>query len=270
MFLYTEEINLLKEQANSKKKINTKYSLFGIPFDSTETTLPGQRKGPNSIRNALLSIESDDLFEKITDIGNLIVVEGNASKTLLRVEETIDDLLNSSSSTIPFILGGEHTITIGAIKNKLKKYTDFDILCFDAHYDLKDTWQTEKINHSTVMRRVFEMNKNLAFIGAREYSKEEELFFKKNNIDKNLDKIKESSKPLYISIDADVFDPSIIPGVSDSVPQGLTIEQFFDALQTLKRRKIIGIDFVEFNPLIEEHTTSRNIAYIIKRIMEIF
>ncbi|MCK5176195.1 MAG: arginase family protein [Candidatus Aenigmarchaeota archaeon] len=270
MFLYTEEINLLKEQANSKKKINTKYTLFGVPFDSTETTLPGQRKGPNSIRAALLSIEADDLFERITDIGNLIVVEGNASKTLFREEETIDDLLKHSNSTIPFILGGEHTITIGAIKSLLKKYPDFDILCFDAHYDLKDEWQTEKINHSTLMRRVFELNKNLAFIGAREYSKEEELFLKKNNIDKNLERIKESDKPLYISIDADVFDPSIIPGVSDSVPQGLSIKQFFDELKIFERRKIIGIDFVEFNPLIEEYTTSRNIAYIIKKVMDIF
>ena len=265
MFLHTEETNLIKNSKN--RNINTKFTLFGVPFDSTETSLAGQRKAPNSIRNALLEIETGNLFDRIHDIGNLIVVEGNASKTLFRMEQTLDDMLRICSKTIPVILGGEHTITLGAIKTMIKYYSSFDILCFDAHYDIKDKWQGEKINHSTVMRRISEINKNIFFVGAREYSKEELDFFKQKNIGKNSSKIINSNKPLYITVDIDVFDTSIMPGVSDSVPEGILIKDFFNMLNRFKKRKIIGIDIVEFNPLIEEHITSRNIAYILKKII---
>ena len=265
MFLHTEKTNIIKE--SGKEEVNAKFTLLGIPFDSTETNLAGQRKAPNSIRNALLEIETGNLFDKIADIGNLIPVEGNASKTLLRLEQTLDDLFSRSPKTIPVLLGGEHTITLGAARAIIKQHEEFDILCFDAHYDLKDNWQGEKINHSTVMRRIWDINRNITFIGTREHSKEELDFFKKNSIDKNNGKIMDSKRPLYITVDVDAFDPSIIPGVSDSVPSGLSIKEFFDALGQFKKRKIIGIDIAEFNPLIEGHITSRNIAYILRELL---
>ena len=267
MLLYTEETNLIKESTGTRT--NTPVAIFGVPFDSTETTLAGQRKAPNSIRNAFLNIETGDVFDKITDIGNLMVVHGSASKTLSRLEQTIDDLFSGNKDTIPILLGGEHTITLGAVNSLIKRHKEFDILCFDAHYDLKSNWQTEKLNHSTVMRRIYELNKNIAFSGAREYSCEEKEFFKKNHIDKNLEKIRHSNKPLYISIDIDVFDPSVMPGVSDSVPGGIRVKEFFDALKPFEKRKIIGVDIVEFNPLVEEYTTSRNIAYVLRELVNL-
>ena len=267
MHLYTEETNLIKESAGTRA--NTPVTILGVPFDSTETTLSGQRKAPDSIRNAFLNIETGDVFDKLTDAGNLMVVHGSASKTLSRLEQTIDDLFSGNKEVIPVLLGGEHTVTLGAVKSMIKRHGEFDILCFDAHYDLKNNWQTEKLNHSTVMRRIYELNKNIGFIGVREYSCEEKDFFKKNGIGRNLDKIKRSGKPLYVSVDVDVFDTSVMPGVSDSVPGGIRVKEFFDVMKLFKKRKIIGMDIVEFNPLVEEYSTARNIAYALRELVNL-
>lgn len=250
MFFHTERLNLISELDDVKK---AEYALLGVPFDATETDIPGQRLAPNEIRKCLLSLEMDNLSKKIYDMGNLVVAPGNVKATLKKIEETLNDLFLQNPNVVPIILGGEHTITYTAIKALNAKHKDLQVLVFDAHYDLKNDYLGEKFTHSTVMRRMFETNKNLTIIGCRAGSADEKKFYEKN-IRKDLKKI-DKKKPLYVSIDIDVLDPSLVKGVGNPEPNGFGYDKLFKLISLINSYKLVGFDIVEANPLIENKIT---------------
>ena len=247
MFLHTERLNLISEKEDLK---DAEFAIIGVPFDSTETNIPGQRFGPNVIRESFLSKETGDITTKTYDAGNLITVPGNALKTIERLEETILDLHQYNKNTIPLILGGEHTVTLGAVMALTKKHPDLQIISFDAHFDLKDEFQGEKLSHSSVMRRISELGVPITVIGVRAADDEEKRFSK--NINTNIKKVN-FKKPTYISIDMDVFDPSHAPGVGDPESNGMNPKEIFEILN--KKINLVGADIVEVNPMIEQHIT---------------
>lgn len=261
MFLHTERLNLISENDDLK---SSDIAIFGIPFDSTETNIPGQRFAPNAIRDAFLAKETGNLTGKIYDAGNIICVSGNAENTLKRLEETIKDLFHYSKTATPIFLGGEHTVTLGAVAALKEKHSDLQVISFDAHFDLKDEFQGEKLSHSTVMRRISELGIPVTIIGARTGSKEEYDFAKNINTDiKNVD----FTKPTYISIDMDVFDPAHAPGVGDPETDGLEPKDVLKILE--KKINLAGADIVEANPMIEKHITCSLAAEILLRVLEV-
>ncbi len=244
--LNTERLNLISENTDIK---SAKIAIIGVPFDSTVWSIPGQRLAPNAIREHLLMQECEDSLDKVYDDGNIQAIHGNAKKTIDLIESNLDSIYSKNKNIIPIHLGGEHTITLGAVKSIIKKHNNLQIISFDAHFDLKDKQLGEKIGHSTVMRRIYEITENIAVFGARTGSKEELDFAKKLKTEV------EPDKPTYISIDMDFFDPSQAPGVGDPEAAGYTYSDFLSLFKSLNLKNIIGIDIVEANPLIEKHIT---------------
>ena len=156
-------------------------------------------------------------------------------------------------------IGGEHSLTVGVLNSLTEKYDDLTVVHLDAHRDLADTFIGEKYSHASVMKRVHEMGiKELIQIGIRSASKEEEDFvenhsnimtFKSNEVFSHLDNIEyylsAVDTPIYLSIDMDVFDPSVAPTVGNPTPGGILYDHIEAILKTLSLKNVVGMDVVE-------------------------
>ncbi len=201
------------------------FSLIGIPYDETQTLRKGASKAPDILRNIFHKMETYingvDLTESfIEDLGNIKKEEFKKPKKF------------------PIILGGEHTITKHCVK-ELKPET---VVVFDAHPDCEDS-----DGHTGVVRRLIENGFNVILFGVRIISKKEQDFINENKIKiASLDELKNVKGPVYVSIDFDVLDPSIMRSVGNPEPSGLTFDQVIEGVKCLKN--IIAVDFVEFTP----------------------
>ena len=249
MLFHTERLNLVSETDSPK---DAKFCIIGFPFDSTETSTPGQRFGPAAVREKFLALESGNITAGIFDAGDIVPVHGNAESTIKKMEETIDDIFAENKNIIPITLGGEHTGTLGAVKALKSRHPDIQVISLDAHFDLKDNVEDEKISHATVMRRIHELKVPVTVIGARTGSKEELNTSKKISTSmKDID----FKKPIYLSLDIDFFDPSAAPGVGDPEAGGYFYENFRSVLKDISKGRIIGFDIMETNPMIERNIT---------------
>ena len=235
------------------------FVIFGVPFDSTTSYKPGARFGPTLIRQATINLESYildydiDLSDlKIADIGDIEIAAGNPLETIKRIIETIKELRESNPKAIPIMLGGEHSMTYAPVRAlKPKSY-----IVFDAHLDLRDEYESNPWNHACVARRISELGINIAEFGIRSGIREEVEYAKEKNIrwiharDYSPEKFKKIVKnmpePIYISIDIDVFDLSMVPSTGTPEAGGLGFWDVVEALEWLtKEKKIVGFDIME-------------------------
>lgn len=191
------------------------------------------------------------------DFGDVNVVFGNCKKTCDIIEDTVNEL--SDLKIKPLTIGGEHSLTVGVLNSLTEKYDDLTVVHLDAHRDLADTFIGEEYSHASVMKRVHEMSiKELIQIGIRSASKEEEDFvenhsnimtFKSNEVFSHLDNIEyylsAVDTPIYLSIDMDVFDPSVAPTVGNPTPDGILYNHIGAILKTLSLKNVVGMDVVE-------------------------
>ena len=252
--LYVE--NPLEFWCNNYGMSSADVVFLGVPFDGTSTGRVGSREAPNRIRAMSYFLETfskhsgKDLKDlKMLDYGNLITCPGGTDETLRRVEETVKDL----KGKFPVIVGGEHIITLGAVKALLRQHPKLSVLQFDAHMDLKDDYIGNKLTHVTVMRRISDILGKARVIqaGTRSFSAEEKEFSRRNTVVKSLENLLsyDVKGPVYVTIDMDFFDPAFAPGVSTPAPGGCHPREFFDALSKLKGRlDIVGFDVVEACP----------------------
>lgn len=249
MFLFSdrESVELISKLEDITA---AKFALLGVPFDSTETKIPGQRFGPKELRKILN--KSGANLSDIYDCGDIDVVFGNAKETLKRTEDTVRDILDRNPKIIPVLIGGEHTASFAPIKAISERHKNLQVISLDAHYDLYNAYIGEKWSHAAVMRRVFELGVDLKIIGIREKCDEAEKFYKKKKISGSPDAINPDA-PTYISLDLDFFDPKIVPGVGDAEEKGFSFEDFRKIVA--KCRNIVGFDIVEFDPMIEKDKT---------------
>jgi agmatinase len=230
-----------------------------IPEEKTTSYIKGTSKAPESILNASCELENYNL--ETNSEPYLKGIHTTKPIQIQKFENYINKLIIS--------LGGEHSITPEIIKKIDNK--NLSILHLDAHADLKDIFEDNKNSHACSMRRTYEINKNLVQVGIRSLDKEELNFIKKNKIktffNKNIKTnkiIKNLKENVYISLDLDIFDPSIIPSVGNPEPNGLNFEQVNNLLkQVFKKRKVVGIDFVEFSP----RKSDLNSAYLIAKLI---
>jgi agmatinase len=253
---------------------NADIVLYGVPFDSTTSFRPGTRFAPNVIRLDSDGIETYSVaFNKdieemnIADNGDVDVVFGNAFKTLENISTQAAKILDAGKK--PLLIGGEHLVTYGQFREVYKKYDDVVIIHFDAHADLRDDYLGEKLSHATVLRRCFDLvgQNRIYQFGIRSGEKSEFEFAKDNTIMEkvNADTISEvvsiiKDKPIYLTIDLDVLDPSIFSGTGTPEPGGLTYKEFIHALKQLTNLNIVGADIVELAPHYDHSGVSNAVA----------
>ena len=236
--------------------------LFGAPFDGTTSFRPGTRFGPTSVRpdsygletySPYLDLDLEDYA--LNDAGDIDVPFGNTVRTLDLIEETAASILASNKK--PLMVGGEHLVTLPVIKALVKKYPDLCILHFDAHTDLREDYLGEPLSHACVIRRSWELlgDGRIYQFGIRSGLKSEFEWSKSHTILQhfNMSGLKEviaslKDKPVYLTIDLDILDPSVFPGTGTPEPGGITMKELLDALILMKNLPLVGADVVELSP----------------------
>jgi len=255
------------------------YVILGVPFDATSTYRSGAKFAPLAVREASLNIETysfrsdidlEDL--KIHDLGDLHVA-GEVEETLKRLEKVARELL--AARKLPVFIGGEHTITLGAVRAIGKNSA---VVSFDAHLDLRDEYLDVTTSHTTFMRRIHEQIHPMRIIeiGTRAVCREEFEYAEKSGINfipnhqilkdgvettlRTINKLLADSKRIHISIDMDVLDPAFVSGVQNPEPDGLTTNTFLNLLCGLCDQRVIALDLVEVAPNYDNGTTAVHAA----------
>uniref|UniRef100_A9A976 Agmatinase n=1 Tax=Methanococcus maripaludis (strain C6 / ATCC BAA-1332) TaxID=444158 RepID=A9A976_METM6 len=237
------------------------FVIFGIPFDATTSYKPGARFGPDEVRNASWGLETfspilkRDLIDvKICDKYNLLM-EGNQSEIINRAYNASKEILEAKK--IPVMIGGEHSVTYPVVKAVKSVYDDFAVIHFDAHCDLRDEYMGNEQSHASVIRRTYDLTKDIFQFGIRSGDQDEwEFGWENTNISMemptkdDIKKIKELEKPVYVTIDIDVLDPAFVPGTGTPEPCGFTPKELMNSLYLLEKIKenIVGFDVVEVSP----------------------
>lgn len=244
----------------------SRVAVVPVPFGKTVSYRKGTEEGPRAILEASSNIElydeeigKDTYKIGIHTVDELEVQNLSSEEMVSHLEKKVSSLVKDSK--FPVIVGGEHSVTIGAAKALLKTYKDLSVFYLDAHHDLRDSYRGSNLSHASVARRLSEMC-NTVIVGARSLSKEEKHFLPNPNvtvfnvydildIPNWKEKIKDAlSDNVYISIDLDVFDPSIMPSVGTPEPGGLGWYEILDLLHFVMRYKnIVGFDVVELCPI---------------------
>ena len=248
--------------------------LFGAPFDGTTSYRPGTRFASSAIRNESYGIETyspyldRDLMDiKVFDAGDLEFGFGNTQRVLTVIEEMTNKLLSDHKK--PLMIGGEHLVTLGSVRAVARCYPNLHILHFDAHADLRDDYLGEKLSHASVMRRCHELvgDGRIYQFGIRSGDREEFLwakdhvFTQKFNLDR-LDSVIEvlKGKPVYLTIDLDVLDPSVFPGTGTPEAGGITFMELIHALNKVFQLNIVAMDMNELSPVYDQSGASTALA----------
>ena len=237
--------------------------LFGAPFDSTTSYRPGTRFGCSTIRHESFGIESyspyqdKDLFDgKVMDSGDIELPFGRTEDALNQIEERAADILAAGKR--PFMLGGEHLVTLGAFRAAAKKYPDICIIHFDAHADLREDYLGNKLSHACVLRRCWEIigDGRIFQFGIRSGDREEFSWgkdhvktcrFNFDTLNEALDKL--GDKPVYFTVDLDVLDPSVFPGTGTPEPGGVSFEEMRkSAVLVCEKANVVACDVNELSP----------------------
>lgn len=249
--------------------------LFGVPFDGTTSFKPGARFAPNAMREDSWAIESyspyfnKDLEDlKLFDYGNLELPFGDKKKALRMIQDFTQKIIDANK--IPIMIGGEHLVSLAPVKALNKKYKDLNIIHFDAHTDLREDYLGEALSHATVLRRIYDQvgDGKVNQFCIRSGLKEEFEWAKKhvhlekftyNTLESCVRRLKE--KPVYITIDLDVLDPSVFPGTGTPEPGGIDFHQMLDIIQKLsKLDNVVGMDVVELSPKYDASGISTAVA----------
>ncbi len=237
--------------------------LFGAPFDGTTSYRPGARFGPAAIRRESYGLESysphldRDLSEtSVFDGGDLELPFGSPERALAEIEARTELIL--SRGKLPFLLGGEHLVTLGAFRAAHKKYPDISIIHFDAHADLREEYLGERLSHATVMRRCHELagDGRIFQFGIRSGEQGEFIWsagrtelhrHNFNGLDASVRAL--AGRPVYLTVDLDVLDPSVFPGTGTPEPGGVSFEELrLAAAAVCSNCRVVACDVTELSP----------------------
>ena len=253
--------------------------IFGAPFDSTTSYRPGTRFASSAIRNESFGIETYSPYQdrdltdyNIYDGGDLELPFGNPEAALKQIEDYVAEVLEDGK--LPLMIGGEHLVTLGAVRSVAKKYEDLHIVHFDAHADLRDDYLGVTLSHATVLRRCHDIvgDNRIFQFGIRSGDREEFRWGKdhvttcKFNFD-TLGVVVEQlkGKPVYVTLDLDVLDPSVFPGTGTPEAGGVTFMELLEALKKVSSLSIVGMDMNELSPIYDQSGASTALACKILR-----
>ena len=266
--------------------------LFGAPYDSTTSFRPGTRFGPSAMRMESFGIETyspaldKDLVDgtKVFDSGDLELPFGAPEPALKMIEERAARILEDGKR--PFLLGGEHLVTLGAFRAVQKKYPNVVIIHFDAHADLREDYLGNPLSHACVLRRCHDLvgDGRIFQFGIRSGTREEFAFMKAGHVttepfaDSTLESVVNrlatlqpcnpaTSQPVYLTIDMDVLDPSEFPGTGTQEAGGFSYLQLLADMRLICRKlNIVAMDNVELSPGLDP--TGRSTALACKFLRE--
>lgn len=255
----------------------SKIVILPIPFDETSTWVKGADKGPSAIIEASANLEMYDMDtnSNVGEIGiytALPVIANTSEEIITKVYKRTKKFLSDDKFVVG--LGGEHSVSIGLIKAHAEKFENLSVLQLDAHFDLRDTYLGSKFNHACVMARVGEIVNNVVQVGIRTADEEEmstvdlskvflarDIIGKDDWYDKAIDLL---SDDVYVTIDLDVFDPSLMPSVGTPEPGGLG---WYDVMGLLSKvanaRNVVGFDVVELCPIEGLHAPNFTAAKVV-------
>ena len=265
--------------------------LFGAPYDSTTSFRPGTRFGPSAMRMESFGIETyspmqdKDLVDdtKVFDSGDLELPFGAPEPALKMIEERSAQILEDGKR--PFLLGGEHLVTLGAFRAVQKKYPNVVIIHFDAHADLREDYLGNPLSHACVLRRCHDLvgDGRIFQFGIRSGTRDEFQFMKDGHVttepfaDSTLESVVKvlssplpstfTSVPVYLTIDMDVLDPSEFPGTGTQEAGGFSYLQLVEDVRLIcSRLNVVALDNVELNPGLD--STGRSTALACKFLRE--
>lgn len=243
--------------------------MLGLPFDGTVSYRTGSRFAPEQIRLASWVLEDysphfDRCLQDVNfhDAGDLELPIGNTYKSLEIIEQNVNDIYKDGKRV--FGIGGEHLVTLPEIKAAAKYYKNLAIVHFDAHTDLREEYLGEEMSHSAVIHHAAKIvgAQNLKQIGIRSGLKEEWDFMKRNNtlihdfFELNVLK----DKKIFVTVDLDILDPSVISGTGTPEAGGFTFNELAEWFEYLKDFDIIGADVVELAPDYDSSGVSTAVA----------
>ncbi len=240
----------------------SKVVILPIPYDSTTTWRSGSRDGPLAIIDASehLELYDHELDRESHLVGIHTLPELQPSmkgpeETVMRVHEVASDLIRRDKFVV--MLGGEHSLTVGMVKASRQRFDSLSVLQLDAHADLRDSYEDSKYSHASVMRRVLEYCP-IVQVGIRSLCEEEHRFLTQNQMQPffaeglplDIDGIVSAlSTDVYVTIDLDVLDPSIMSAVGTPQPGGISWHEILKILRRVaETRRIVGCDLVELCP----------------------
>lgn len=253
--------------------------VFGAPFDSTTSFRPGARFASHAMRYESWGLETYSPYQdkdlndiRVFDCGDLELPFGDPAPALKQIEELSAKIMDDNK--IPCMIGGEHLVTLGAVRAAAERYKDLHIIHFDAHTDLRDEYLGQKLSHASVIRRCHELvgDKKIFQFGIRSGERYEFEFAEEHNtINKfSLAGLEEAileigDKPTYFTLDLDVLDPSVFPGTGTPEPGGVTFAELLDAVIKIGKLNIVGMDINELCPAYDQSGASTAVACKILR-----
>ncbi len=262
--------------------------LFGAPFDSTTSFRPGARFGSAAIRHESFGLETFSPYQdleltdyNVFDSGDLELCFGSAETALADIENRAEEILTNGK--LPFLIGGEHLVTLGSFRAVIKKHPDVQIIHFDAHADLRNDYLGAELSHACVIRRCFdEMSKfgnadgKIHQFCIRSGDKAEFEFakvhtdmhrFNFDGLQEVVNNLRNSGTPVYFTIDLDCLDPSIFCGTGTPEAGGVTFIGLLNAIKTVSKLNIVGADINELAPMLDQSGASTAVACKVLREM---
>ena len=248
--------------------------VFGAPFDSTTSFRPGTRFASHTMRGESYGLETYSPYQDkdledlaIFDGGDLELCFGDTEKALAAIESYTTRVLRDNKR--PVMIGGEHLVTLGAVRAVARKYPDLHVVHFDAHADLRDDYLGITLSHATVLHRVWDIigDDRIYQFGIRSGERSEfqwgndHVTTQKFNF-KGLAEVVEKlqGQPVYFTLDLDVLDPSVFPGTGTPEPGGVSFIELLEAIQQVSRLNLVGCDINELSPVYDQSGASTAVA----------
>ncbi len=257
--------------------------LFGAPFDSTTSNRPGTRFGPRAIRQESFGLETyspwldRDLTDcSVFDAGDMELPFGDSKTTLALIREQTATILGDGKR--PFLLGGEHSLTLGAVQATLEQYPDLHLIHFDAHTDLREEYLGVELSHASVIRRCWDLmgDGRIAQFGIRSGERAEFLWAKEHTklrpfdfagLEEVVAVLKKGDKPIYFTLDLDVLDPGFFPGTGTPEAGGASFRELMEAVHLVMEANVVACDVMELAPGLDTSGVSTATACKVVREM---
>ena len=241
--------------------------LYGAPFDSTTSFRPGARFGPSAMRHESFGLETyspyqdKDLIDiSVFDSGDLELCFGSSEIALSDIQKRAEEILKAGK--FPLLLGGEHLVTLAAVRAVAAKYPDLHIIHFDAHADLRDDYLGARLSHACVLRRCHDLlgDGRIHQFCIRSGEREEFQFasrhtdfhpFTFEGLEETVQELKEKQVPVYFTIDLDCLDPSVFPGTGTPEAGGVSFMELLKAIRIVSQANVVGADVNELAPMLD-------------------
>lgn len=250
--------------------------LYGAPFDSTTSFRPGARFGPPAIRHESFGLETYSPYQDkdltdyaIFDSGDLELCFGSAEKALADIEKRASIIIGDGK--LPLLLGGEHLVTLGAVRAAIRQWPDLHIIHFDAHADLRDDYLGARLSHACVLRRCHDIvgdgrihqfcirsGERGEFEFAKAHTDMHPFGFK--GLADVIENLKKENIPIYFTIDLDCLDPAAFSGTGTPEAGGVFFPALLTAIRTVCQGRIIAADVNELAPMLDTSGASTALA----------